>query len=141
MNDKIVWYSTFYNSIEAHIVRTKLEDSGFHCFLTDENISTINPLYNQAVGGIKLMVFERDTADIDLLLSEDDVLKIDDAKPSNDTDVIKTCEKCGSTNVGFGQATKGRYSWWVTIVSLMFAVYPFKVNKCFHCYNCGHEFH
>jgi hypothetical protein len=27
MTDKIIWYKTFYNPIEANIIRAKLEDS------------------------------------------------------------------------------------------------------------------
>lgn len=142
-DDKIIWYKTFYNPIEANIVRAKLEDSGYACFLTDENINTIQPLYNQAVGGVKLMVFERDMTEIDLLLSEKSVLETVDAQSDNDKTVNEakiTCGKCGSENVAYGQANKRRFSWWVTAVSLLLAVYPFKVNKCYHCYDCGNEF-
>ncbi|CAM4064720.1 Putative signal transducing protein [Pedobacter westerhofensis] len=144
MNNKIIWYRTFYNPIEANIVRARLEDSGFKCFLQDENISTIQPLYNQAVGGVKLMVFEKDAPQIDLLLSEENLGDTDEFKPQenspvNDNEI--TCKKCGSTNVGFGQATKSRYSWIVLLVSFCLAVFPFMVKKCYHCYNCGHEFH
>jgi hypothetical protein len=64
MNDKILWYITFYNPIEASIVRPRFEDSDFHCFLEDENIFTIQPLYNQAVGEVKLMVSEKDVSKI-----------------------------------------------------------------------------
>ncbi|MBB5637069.1 hypothetical protein HDF26_004298 [Pedobacter cryoconitis] len=143
MTDKIILYKSFYNPIEANIIRARLEDSGIPCFLVDENISTIQPLYNQAVGGVKLMVFEKDTLKIDSLLAENnDLVDNEDQfftdKPVND--VKKKCEKCGSENVAFGQATKGRFSWWVTVISIMLLVYPFKVNKCFHCYDCGNEF-
>lgn len=143
MNDKVIWYKTFYNPIEANIVRARLEDSGYHCFLQDENINTIQPLYNQAVGGVKLMVFERDVPQIDLLLAEDNLSATDDLDPQATEPMRKTgmtCEKCGSDNVGFGQATKDRYSWWVSVISFLLAVFPFRVKKCFHCYNCGHEF-
>lgn len=144
MNDKIIWYRTFYDSTEAHIIRAKLEDSGFHCFLADENISTIQPLYNQAVGGVKLMVLERDIPQIELLLSEENneagiaaEYKIDSAKNESD----KFCEKCGSANVGFGPPTKGAYSWVLTLVSLALSIYPFRLRRCYHCFDCGHEFH
>jgi hypothetical protein len=141
MNDRIIWYKTFYNPIEANIIRAKLEDSGFHCFLKDENISTLQPLYNQAYGGVKLMVFERDTAQIDLLLSDESGLeKINEQFPGDKSEGKIVCEKCGSKNVAYGQAIKGRFSWWVILVSLLLTVYPFKANKRFHCYDCGHEF-
>lgn len=71
MEDKIIVYSTYYNPIEANIVKGRLEDSGIPCFLTDENMATIQPLYNQAIGGVKLNVFEKDVEQINLLLAED----------------------------------------------------------------------
>lgn len=142
MSDKIIVYKTFYNPIEASIVRAKLEDSGFHCFLTDENLLILNPLYNQAMGGVKLHVFERDLSGIDLLMSEGNTLATNDQDLSNDEtakDNEIICEKCGSKHVAFGQATKRRFSWWVALISVLLGMYPFKVNKCFHCYDCGHE--
>ena len=138
MEDKIIVHSTYYNPIEANIIRSRLEDSGIPCFLTDENVATINPLYNQAIGGVKLNVFERDVDRINTLLAEHE-FGFEPEVPSTDEDQV-VCEVCGSENVSYGQATKKRFSWWVVILSFFFITYPFKANKCFHCYNCGHEF-
>jgi DNA-directed RNA polymerase subunit RPC12/RpoP len=143
MSDKTIVYRTFYNPIEANIVRARLEDGGFACFLADENISFIQPLYNQAVGGVKLIVFERDKATIDGFLSEENILEngahsFPEEKTSGDVEII--CEKCGSRNVGLSQATNNRFSWWVTLLSFLLVIYPFKANKCYHCYDCGNEF-
>ena len=140
MSDKIIVYSTFYNPIEASIIKAKLEDAGIPCFLTDENVATINPLFNQAIGGVKLNVFEKDIVRINALLAEENFYQSFDENTSTSTENTLACEECGSKNVSFGQSTKNRFSWWVAIVSLLLAVYPFKVNKCFHCYDCGHEF-
>lgn len=138
MHDKIVVYSTYYNPIEANIVKGRLEDSDIPCFLTDENIATIQPLYNQAIGGVKLNVFERDVERINALLAE---VELDLAPENTHTSEDKMlCKKCGSANVSYGQATQKRFSWWVTVLSFFFMVYPFKANKCYHCYDCGHEF-
>ena len=144
MNDRTIVYQSYYNPIEANIVCSKLQDSGFPCFLADENISTIQPLYNQAVGGVKLIVFERDKAAIDLMLLEENDLEgdenaISDENTTGNEEII--CERCASHNVAFGQATKERFSLWVLFVSILFLVYPFKAKKCFHCYDCGYEFH
>ncbi len=141
MEDKIIVHSTYYNPIEANIIKGRLEDSDIPCFLTDENVSTINPLYNQAIGGVKLNVFERDVARINELLAEN-FQGLTENEPENiDASEDKIlCEICGSDNVSWGQATKKRFSWWVTVLSFFFIVYPFKANKCYHCYNCGHEF-
>jgi len=143
MNDKTVVYCNYYNPIEANIIKARLEDSGFSCFLADENVSTINPLFNQAIGGVKLIVFERDVEQIKEMLAEVnspmESYGHETSEEANQQDKI-ICEACGSDDVGFGMATTHQYSWWVTIISLLFAVYPFKANKCYHCYSCGHEF-
>ncbi|MEH3111746.1 putative signal transducing protein [Pedobacter terrae] len=144
MNDTTVVYSTFYNPMEANIIKAKLEDSGFACFLADENVSTIQPLYNQAIGGVKLIVFERDVEAINALLAEDNSLdfesshEIVDEEESVESKTV--CEKCGSTNVGYGMATDKKYSLWATILAFLTFTTPIKANKCHHCYDCGHEF-
>lgn len=139
MEDKIVVYSSYYNPIEANIVKSRLEDSGFSCFLTDENVATINPLYNQAIGGVKLNVFEKDVAQINKLLNEAPG-EVDDVTVVEEPSAQVVCVNCGSTNVSLGQATQNRFSWWVTLISILLVVYPFKTNTCYHCYSCGHEF-
>ncbi|TKC05480.1 DUF2007 domain-containing protein [Pedobacter polaris] len=139
MEDKIVVYSSYYNPIEANIIKSRLEDSDIPCFLTDEHVATIQPMYNQAIGGVKLNVFEKDIERINILLNEEQDFIEDNAETIIEEDKVE-CEKCGSTNVSFGQATKKRFSWWVTIISLLFFIYPFKANKCYHCYECGNEF-
>ncbi|WP_432326291.1 putative signal transducing protein [Mucilaginibacter sp. P25] len=58
--EKIITFETYYDVMLAHIIRTKLEGYGIPCFIADENTIGSNPLYNQAVGGIKLKIFERD---------------------------------------------------------------------------------
>ncbi|HTM98005.1 MAG TPA: DUF2007 domain-containing protein [Pedobacter sp.] len=143
MEDKIVVHSTYYNPIEANIVKSRLEDSEIPCFLTDENVATINPMYNQAIGGVKLHVFEKDIERINVLLSDKhEGFEVENNVLEEDSEVVEMtiCESCGSSNVGFGQATKKRFSLWVMIVSILFFIYPFKSNNCYHCYDCGHEF-
>ena len=60
---------TFDNYFSANIAFTKLQAEGVVCFLKDEYSSTINPIYNNVTGGIKLMVDVNDVAfAADLLL-------------------------------------------------------------------------
>jgi DNA-directed RNA polymerase subunit RPC12/RpoP len=144
MNDRTVVYSTYYNPMEANIIKAKLEDSGFACFLADENVATLNPLYNQAIGGVKLIVFERDVEAINTLLAEDNSLSFDSSEEEVFDDEVETdkivCEKCGSKNVGYGMATDKKYSIWATLLAFLTFTTPIKANKCHHCYDCGHEF-
>lgn len=133
--DKIVVFQTFYNPIEANIVKSRLIDAGIQCFLSDENTITINPLYTQALGGVKLHLFERDVEDAKSILKDENV-EID----LEEIEGAEVCPNCGSTNVGYVQATKKRFGIFTVIVSVLLAVYPFHAKKTYHCFNCGHEF-
>jgi hypothetical protein len=47
---------SYDNYVYAHIILSKLQDSGINCHLKDEYTITIDPLLSPALGGIKLMV-------------------------------------------------------------------------------------
>lgn len=142
MKDNTIVYSTYYNAVEANIIRARLQDSGIDCFLADENVATLNPFYNQAIGGIKLIVFERDVVLITELLSEETPLlnQLEFEEYSGEETSGVLCENCNSRNVGYGMATKHKHRTWVIIISFILFVLPFFANKCYHCYDCGHEF-
>jgi len=76
MADTFLPVAVFSNYVEAHIILGKLESENIRAWLKDENTITVNPLWTQALGGIKLMVH---TAQIDrakeilLSLEGDDV--------------------------------------------------------------------
>lgn len=57
---KLVTLASFDNSIDAHLLRTKLESEEIPCFIFDENMVTLNPLNNITVGGVKVKVMEED---------------------------------------------------------------------------------
>lgn len=73
-NDNIITYQSYYDPMLAHIIRTKLEDNDIPCFIADENTLVANPIYNQALGGIKLKIFERDVDRVNEILSREDDL-------------------------------------------------------------------
>ncbi len=52
--------ATFWLAHEAHLARTYLASEGIESFVFDEHTVSINHLYANAVGGIKLMVRSRD---------------------------------------------------------------------------------
>ncbi len=62
----------FSTVMDAHIVRVLLENNGIPSEVFDENIATVNPLYIQAIGGIRLMVSEQDKEKALLLLEQMD---------------------------------------------------------------------
>ncbi|MES2830223.1 MAG: DUF2007 domain-containing protein [Bacteroidota bacterium] len=144
--DKIVIFETYYNPIEASIVKERLIGSGIQCFLSDENTITINPLYNQALGGVKLHMFERDfEAAKNILQDEDMQIYMDEfAEPDSEEPApaqsSEICPNCGSADVGYVQATKKRFGLFTILISFLLLVYPFNAKKAHHCFNCEHEF-
>lgn len=145
--DKIVVFETFYNPIEANIVKSRLMDAGIQCFLSDENTITINPLYTQALGGVKLHLFERDVEAAKNVLQDEGVQDaldqvVDEGFKADDQEAqsLKVCPNCGSPNVGYVQATKRRFGIFTVIVSFLLMIYPFSAKKTNHCFDCGYEF-
>jgi hypothetical protein len=146
--DRIVLFETFYNPIEASIVKERLLANGIPCFLSDENSVTVNPLYNQALGGVKLRLFNRDVESARNILQDEDVQIYLNQIASNEgaeeleesKDKSEVCPNCGSRDVGYGQATKRRFGIFTMIVSFFMMVYPFSARKTHHCFNCEQEF-
>ncbi len=72
-DDKIVTFESYYDPMLAHIIRTRLEANGISCFVSDENTITAQPFYNQAIGGIKLNIFEEDLDKCWEILADDTI--------------------------------------------------------------------
>lgn len=137
--DKIVVFETFYNPMEANIVKARLLDAGIQCFLSDENTIVINPLYTQALGGIKLHLFENDVPFAKNILSEAHEGQLEEHTAVVEEGAI-LCPNCGSAEVGYVQATKKRFGFFTMLVSFLLMVYPFHAKKVHHCFHCRHEF-
>jgi hypothetical protein len=58
--DDIVTFETYYNLMLAEIIRAKLEANGIQCFITDESLGSLFPVFDNGAGGIKIKVFARD---------------------------------------------------------------------------------
>jgi hypothetical protein len=136
MDDKIVTLDAFYDPMLAEIIRTRLEANNIPCFIADNNIIGANPLYNQAMGGVKIKVFEHDVEKCREILSQSEELAlIDDIIDQSET----TCPHCKSSNVRYGAATHVKTNWFFSLISFLLATYPFP-RKAWHCFNCGKDF-
>lgn len=62
--------ASYDNFMLANMTLGLLQQNDINCHLKDENIVTIDPLLNPAVGGIKLMVEEGDYAAANVLMKE-----------------------------------------------------------------------
>lgn len=54
---------------QAFVEKSVLEDAGFECFLQDDNVVRMDWLWSNAMGGIKLVVREKDAEEAERLLS------------------------------------------------------------------------
>jgi regulatory protein YycI of two-component signal transduction system YycFG len=76
MNFKII--ATYDNYLLANMTMGLLTENDIKCQMKDEHIVTVDPLLNPAVGGIKLLVEEKDfDRAVDLMKeAESDYLKV-----------------------------------------------------------------
>ena len=117
-------------------MKSKLESENIMCFLFDENIVGLNPLYNVTVGGIKLKINKSDTE------KAAEIIEVTEKSAlTNDQGGVIKCPKCESEDIYSGfksmKGTKGMLS---AIVSFLFMVFPIYYKTVYKCKNCGNEF-
>ena len=117
---------TFSNYIDAHIVRGRLQEKEINCWLKDENVVTINPMWDNAAGGIKLMVAENQFEEAGALLRA-----FDEEKRKN-----FTCPHCGSGKIEHISSNRKAANWLSVLAGLLFFNYAMPV-KTWHCFNCS----
>jgi len=136
-DDKIVTFESYYDPMLAHIIRSRLEANGIPCFIADENIIGANPLYNNAVGGVKLKVFEKDVERCrEILAAEGDLHEDDHFEIDNDDNTYVVCPFCASTNVSNIKKDEDPG----VLNTIMNLANPFYSQKNWHCNNCRQDF-
>ncbi len=134
---RIITFESYYDPMLAHIVRTRLEANGIKCFIADENTLGANPLYNQAIGGVKLKIFEQDMEKCrKILATEGDLHDKDHFEIDEETNTYMVCPFCASTNVKSitSDEDKGALDTLINLVS------PFYTQNNWHCTNCQQDF-
>jgi hypothetical protein len=137
--DKIVVYQAFVDPIHANIVKGLLDSYGIECFLSDENMVSLNALYSPAVGGVKLNVFEKDIDQITAIL-QSQIIPDDTAIAAEKEDNKIICPVCHSGNVSYGGSINRKFNSWHVFYSFILTMYPISMRKAYHCFDCGHEF-
>lgn len=126
----------FNTAIEAHIVKNALEGEGVACQIFDENIVTLNPLLNFAVGGIRLQVFEEDFQKAQSLLNE-----IEEKPFTNNQEAVIACPECSSTSLYSDfNSMKDPKGFIAMVVAFIFSVFPLYTKSVYKCKECGTEF-
>lgn len=138
---KLVDLRSCDNYVSANIIRLKLEAHGLHCFLNNENITT---LYGGAFTKIILRVPEEELATAEKILLDDEIDAALEQSTlgfwENDTAQLdpdnRVCIYCGSKNTRRVEDKKDSF-----ILSWLFD--RLKINyqsEKWHCFHCGKTF-
>jgi len=119
----------FDSPVEANIVKGLLESNDIFCFLQDEHSIGINPLYSNAMGGIKLMVRVEDEQRAYALL----------ASNKDDYQAQYVCPQCGGQDIHFITEKKNKANWFFIFLSMLWST-PVYVKKKYECSNCRYVF-
>ena len=137
-SDNIIVFDSYYEPLAAHLARTKLEAAGIPCFLTNENLVSLNRMYSPAAGGVRLHIYARDAAQAAEVLREPVVMQAVRGGQAEPADAL-TCPRCGSADVATDAAAQpGAAHWFVALLSRL-RRYPLQ-GRAHHCFHCGLNF-
>jgi DNA-directed RNA polymerase subunit RPC12/RpoP len=122
--------NSYSNYIDANIILGRLQNDGLNCWLMDENTVTINPVWTNAIGGIKLMVAQEDAKNAMELLN----------KYKTDIKQKIVCPVCGSHNIELISTNRKPGNWISVFVGFLFMNFAPPIEKAYHCFDCKHEF-
>lgn len=120
---------SFANYVEAHIILARMKDEEIDCWLNNENISTIMPVWTNAVGGIQLMVPEKQLSKASYILK-----CIEEERKEQ-----VTCAKCKSRDVEYINTMRKSTNWFSAAVTFLLGSYAVMPEQRYHCFNCGEE--
>lgn len=130
--ESLVTIRHFTYPVEAYLAQAKLESFGIHAFIQDQHLVQLNVWYSQAVGGVKLQVFESDAALANQIL--------DEVKPVEELDDEKdACPKCGNHDIYYDREARkiGRAVFSLISFFLLGLPWLFR-SKTYRCRICGH---
>lgn len=140
--ENIIVLDSYYEPVVAHLARTKLEAAGIPCFLTNENLVSLNRMYSPVAGGVRLHVYQRDAAQAAEVLREPPVMQAVPgglAEPTQPA-AAATCPRCGSADVA-GEAPAEpttAASWLSTLLARLRHYYA--QGQTHHCFHCGLDY-
>lgn len=130
---KIVVYRYFETSIDANIIKAKLDAFGIPCFLTEENMANLYPGvgYHMLAFRVRLHLFEDDIDSANKILEENH-LELDEES-------VTRCPHCRSKKVERDFTRNIFYS--IFMITLGFLGFlPGTHKRVFHCLDCDREF-
>lgn len=133
---RYVTLKTCDTAIEAHILKNRMNGDNIICQIFDENIVTLNPLLNFAVGGVRLVVSEDDLEKAKVILKE-----IENSAITDNQDQVIRCPKCNSIRLYADfKSIKNPKGIIAMIAAFIFSVFPIYYKSVFKCKECNTEF-
>lgn len=132
----LITVATFQSSIEAYILKNHLEGAGLVCFIFDEHLIDMNPLYSSAIGGVKVKVRQNDTEQAVSLIQE-----LNKQPYTDKNDELITCPNCSGTEFFTDfNSMKSTRSILAMITSFLLVVFPIYKKRVYRCKECETEF-
>jgi hypothetical protein len=130
----LVTVATYSHPVEAWIARNRLADDGISAFVQDDHLATMDWLYTNAIGGVKVQVPDNwIAAAVEALAARPDAEDDEPARTANPSEG-KTCSKCGSAYV-YAEAFSKRH---VYLCWLVLGVPLPILGDDWRCFSCGH---
>ena len=134
MEEKFKQIGSYLYSSEALIYKGKLESEGIDVFIRDNNTLDSNPLYSNAIGGVKLLVKKEDEAKANSILSEISKFSLDE------NNHLMRCPKCGAEQIDMITSVKDIKSLISFVFSIVIVLLPFYSKHKYKCQSCKFEF-
>lgn len=134
MNEKFKTIARFQYSIEAQIVKGRLEAEGIKVFLSDHITIDTDPLVSNAIGGVKLKVLSLQANEAERILESIKNYSVDDEGHKI------VCPSCGNQKVKLYSTIKDIKSFFAFIVTFFFFVFPIYTKYKYKCEDCKTEF-
>lgn len=134
MEEQYVFIGRYQYTSEALIYKGKLESEGIEVFIRDNNTIDANPLYSNAIGGVKLFVKKEYENLAYLILSQISEFSLDQ------NNQLMKCPKCGVEKVEMITSVKDIKSLIFLVLSILFFLLPFHLKYKYKCRICNFEF-
>lgn len=134
MDENFKLVRSYQYSSEAQIFCGKLESEGVEVYLRDINTVDSNPIWSNAVGGVKLYVKSENFEKANRILSE-----ISQFSVNEHNELIK-CPNCSAEEIEMVTSIKDTKSLLAFVFSLLFVLMPFYSKHRYKCNKCKFEF-
>jgi len=130
--DEIIVFRKFETSIEANIVKSKLDAYDIPCFLTEENMANLYPGASSLMNfNVRLHLFAHDLERARKVLEQNHMALDDDS--------TLTCPACKSQKIERDFPKKLSLTFASALNVMFFGVF-FPHKKVFRCLECEYEF-